>query len=176
MALSKWEKVACLIAAVIVFIIVQRWFNQIERMTEAEHHVYEVARQEREQFDKLISYCKENETIYMKLSEQVFGYLDEGLSIEEIRTYMEENATSEQKEILNETLLSIPSDNGIEDSIFKELLGKGIYYMGLGRRIKVVYIHEYNKETEEYIFSREYTTTEKINDHLYVCYTDIPYT
>lgn len=175
--MNKWKKIVCVIVAVIVFIMIQIWFKHIERWQEQENHVYEVARQEREQYDKLISYCKEHEDMYMEISERVFDYMDEGLSVKEACAAMENNATSEQKEILEQTLLSFPCDNGIlEDSIFKELIGRGVYYMGIGRRIKVVYIHEYSMEAEEYILSREYTTTEKINDHLYVCYTDIPYT
>ena len=177
--MNKWKKIVCVIAAVIAFIMIQMWFKHIERWSEEENHVYEVARQEREQYDKLISYCKEHEDMYMEISEQVFGYVDEGLSVEEACAAMENNATSEQKEILEQIILKYPGYSGnFEDSAFKELAGNGLYYFMKDGYVgvKAIYIHEYSEETEEYILSIGDTIKEKINDHLYVCYTWIPYT
>ena len=155
-----------------MFIIVQLWFKHIEQWSEEENYVYEDARQDREQYDKLISYCKEHEDMYMKISEQVFGYMDEGLSVKEACAAMENNATSEQKEILDQTSLSYPYEGN-----FAEFSGNAIYYNShRGLNIKVVYIHEYSEEVEGQITSIEYTYIEKINDHLYVFYTDFPYT
>ena len=174
--MNKWKKIVCVIAAVIAFIMIQIWFKHIERWQEQENHVYEVARQEREQYDKLISYCKEHEDMYLEISEQVFGYMDEGLSVKEACVAMENNATSEQKEILEQTILRYPgySNGDMQDSVFEELAGNGLYYIVKDgyATVKAIYIHECSAETEDW----EYTIEEKINDHLYVCYTIIPYT
>lgn len=168
--MNKWKKIVCLIAAVIVFIIVQLWFKEIEQMAEEENYPYELARKEKAYFEELTEYCREHEDLYMEISEQVFDYLDEGLSINEACTAMKNNATLEQKEILEQTTLGYP------DKGETELLDNGLYYTYMRACIYALYIHEYSEEMEKYITSMEFTKTVKINDHLYVCYTDIPYT
>ena len=67
MRLSKWEKIAYLIIAIIIFIIVQIWFKHIERWQEEENHVYEGARQHKAYFAELTEYCRVHEDIYMEL-------------------------------------------------------------------------------------------------------------
>lgn len=139
----------------------------------------ELGRKKRECFEELTEYCREHEDMYMEISEQIFYYLDEGLSIKEACTAMENNATSEQKEILDQITLKYPGySDDFEDSTFEELVDNGLYYFMKDGYVgvKAIYIHEYSEETEEYILSRRNTIKEKINDHLYVCYTWIPYT
>ena len=131
----------------------------------------EVSRQDKLCFEELTEYCKEHEALYMEISKEVFNYLDEGLSIDEACTAMEEDADSEQKKILEQTSLGYPYEGN-----FEEFSGNAIYYNSYrGLNIKVVYIHEYSKEVEEHITSIIYTDTVKINDHLYVFYTQFPY-
>ena len=148
-------------------------------MAAAERYPYELAQKKRACYEKLTEYCREHEDMYMEISEQVFDYLEEGLSINEACTAMENNATPEQKELLEQTNLRYPGYKGnIEDAIFQELEGNGLYYfMKDGYvNVKAIYIYEYSEETEKYILSTEYTKIEKINNHLYVCYTQFPYT
>ena len=132
----------------------------------------EIRRQREAYFEELTEYCREHEDIYMEISEEIFRYLDEGLSKDEARETVKNNATMEQKEILEKHYLCYPGSE--YDYCPLGLKDEGLYY-GCGE-IKVVYIHEYSEEIEEKLMSVEYTTKEKINDHLYVCYTAYPYT
>jgi len=130
----------------------------------------EMGRQDKLYFNELTEYCKEHENMYMEISEETFDYLDKGLSMKEACENIENNATIESKEILEKTTLGYP------DYSEKELYGNGLYYTYMRSYIYIIYIHQYSKELDEYITSMVYTTTEKINDHLYVCYTELPYT
>ena len=133
----------------------------------------EVRRQHEAYFEELTEYCREHEDIYMEISEEIFRYLDEGLSKDEARETVKNNATMEQKEILEEYPLRYPSNTNDIVSYYVGLIDEGLYYGS--EDIKIVYIHKYSEELEEKIMSVEYTTTEKVSDHLYVSYTEFPY-
>ena len=129
------------------------------------HEMYEKSLVVRDQFDNMLTYCKEHEEDLMKVSEIFLEQYYEDITSQETAEIAKNNASPEWTELSEKLTLRYPTDS--------DLYGKSVYYFCAGGGNRFLYIEYINADNEEIydlgIGSHFESRKEKINDNLYVC-------
>ena len=130
------------------------------------HEMYEKSLVVRDQFDNMLTYCKEHEEDLMKVSEIFLEQYYEDITSQETAEIAKNNTSPEWTELSEKLTLRYPTNN-------TSVNGKSVYYFcaeGGGSALYIVYINAGNEKIYElgigsYLCGRK----EKINATLYVC-------